>query len=132
MRQKIIKIKKSEKNTKDESNMDFTNPISQLFNTGNANQQQSIIDAQKLTREWLSKKHLNMKTNLNQNQINSICILMTMAKQFKIMPLKNLILNFIMYMISKESQSAKQLVDILQSRGLLDTSEAEIFSKFTK
>jgi len=123
-------IKSKDKNQ--EKKESFTNPIAQLFNTGNANNQQSLIEAQKLTREWLSKKHLNMKTNLNQNQINSICILMTMAKQFKIKPLKELLLNFIMYMISKDSQSAKQLVDILQSKGLLDTNDMSALSKFTR
>lgn len=126
-------LNKNEKQIPDKKPMmDSTNPITQLFNTGNANQQQTLIEAQKLTREWLSKKHLNMKTNLNQNQINSICILMTMAKQFNIKPLKELIFNFIMYMISKESQSAKQLVDILQSKGLLDSGEMGVLSKFTK
>lgn len=125
----MLKSKKQEQTTKQPDN---TNPVSQLFNLGSTNEQQTLIEAQKLTREWLSKKHLNMKTNLNQNQINSICILMTMAKQFNIKPLKDLIFNFIMYMISKESQSAKQLVDILQSKGLLDSSQSDILSKFTK
>jgi hypothetical protein len=119
-------------NKSSDINTGFTNPISQIFAGSGVNNTQQLIEAQKLTREWLSPKHLNMKTNLNQNQINSICILMTMAKQFKIKPLHDLVMNFIMYMISKESESAKQLVDILQSKGLLDSSELSNLSKFTK
>lgn len=129
-------INKKENNVKvkanDKPNEGFTNPITQLFASSGANNTQNLIDAQKIIGTWLSKKHLNMKTNLNQNQINSICILMTMAHQFKIKPLKDLILNFIMYMISKESQSAQQLVNILQSKGLLDSNELDALSKFTK
>jgi len=122
----------SKQENKPEQNTGFTNPLTQLFAGGGANNTQNLIDAQKIISTWLSKKHLNMKTNLNQNQINSICILMTMSKQFKIKPLNELIMNFIMYMISKESQSATQLVDILQSKGLLDSNDLNSISKFTK
>jgi uncharacterized membrane protein len=31
-----------------------------------------VLDAQKIINEWLSKAHINMKTNLSQNQVNSI------------------------------------------------------------
>lgn len=109
----------------------FTNPLGNLI-AMNSSDNRNMIDTQKVIQEWLSKKHLFMKTNLSQNQINQICILMSLAKQFKIKPLNDLIFNFLMLMISKESASANQLVSILQSRGLLDQSETDLLSKFSK
>jgi len=113
----------------------FTNPVAQIFGMGSGSalsQERNIIDAQKLINEWLSKKHLFMKTNLNQNQINSITILYGLAKQFRIKPLLDLLNGFIMFMISKDSDSAKQLVNILQSRGFIDGKEFDAISKFSK
>lgn len=132
--------KKAEQNNKDhnkkeskkeETNTSFTNPLQQIFASNDTNQR-TLIDAEKIIESWLSKKHLRMKTSLSQNQINSIASLETMAKQFHLTPLRNLIFNFIMYMISKESESATQLVNILQSKGLLDSNELATLSKFTK
>jgi hypothetical protein len=37
-----------------------------------------------------------------------------------------------MLMISKESASANQLVNILQSRGLLEQNDVDLLSKFSK
>jgi hypothetical protein len=130
----IIKGKENkEPSTKETGvNTGYTNPINQLFAGGGSNNTQQLIDAQKIITTWLSKKHLNMKTNLDQNQINSICTLMTMAHQFKIKYLHELITNFLMYMISKGSQSAEQLVNILQSKGLLDSSEIKNMGQFIK
>jgi hypothetical protein len=112
----------------------FTNPVAQIFGMGGGaiGQDRNLIDGQKLINEWLSKKHLFMKTNLNQNQINSITILYGLAKQFRIKPLLDLLNGFIMFMISKDSQSASQLVNILQSRGLIDSKDMDAISKFSK
>lgn len=113
----------------------FTNPVAQIFGMGGSGalgQDRNLIDGQKLINEWLSKKHLFMKTNLNQNQINSITILYGLAKQFRIKPLLDLLNGFIMFMISKDSQSATQLVNILQSRGLIDGKDLDAITKFSK
>jgi len=114
-------------------NLDFTNPITQIFSPmGGGASQTQITDGEKLINAWLNKDLVHMKTNLSQNQINSICILQSLAVQFKIRPLKDLIENFITYMISKDQGSATQLVNILQSRGLLDNSSLETIQKFSK
>jgi hypothetical protein len=109
----------------------FTNPLGNLI-AMNSQDNRNMIDTERVIQEWLSKKHLFMKTNLNQNQINQICILMSLAKQFKIKPLSDLIFNFLMLMISKDSASATQLVNILQARGLLDTTQTDMLTKFSK
>jgi hypothetical protein len=110
----------------------FSNPISQIFSPGNDATPVIPIDAQKIINEWLSKAHINMKTNLSQNQVNSICILASLGKQFKIKPLNDLIKNFLMFMISKDNESAKQLVNILSSRGLIDGKDFDLISKYSK
>lgn len=123
--------KKEEKEEQKDAPM-FTNPISQIFSPGNDASPVTQIDAQKLINEWLSKQHINMKTNLTQNQVNSICILASLGKQFKIKPLNDLIHNFLMFMISKDNKSAEQLVQILANRGLIDKSDFDLVSKFSK
>jgi hypothetical protein len=125
-------IKKKNQNEEKESKPVFTNPISQIFSPGNDASPVTQIDAQKLINEWLSKQHINMKTNLSQNQVNSICILASLGKQFKIKPLNDLIHNYLMFMISKDNKSAEQLVQILANRGLLDKADFDLVSKFSK
>lgn len=126
------KKQKKLKNQIKEQNSELTNPIQTIFSPQFQGATNPITDSERLINAWLNKKHLNMKTTLSQNQINSICILMSLARQFKISPLKNLLNNFIMYMISKESESAKQLVSILESRGTMDQSDIDAISKFSK
>jgi len=111
---------------------EFTNPISNLIMPSGGSSGTVITDSEKLISTWLSEDLLPMKTNLDQNQINSICILKSLATQFKIKPLNDLIFNYIMFMISKGSQSANQLVDILQGRGLMDKDEMNLISRFSK
>jgi len=123
--------KKQKEEQGNNKQLSFTNPLTNLFSM-NSTDNRTITDSEKLIETWLSKKHLFMKTNLSQNQINQICILMSLAKQFKIKPLKDLIFNFLMLMISKESASANQLVNILQSRGLLEQNDVDLLSKFSK
>lgn len=126
-------LKRKEKAEENQKQNTFSNPIMQILGgSGGGNNDRNLIDGQKLINEWLSKKHLYMKTNLNQNQINSIAILYSLAKQFKIKPLLDLINGFIMFMISKESASATQLVNILQSRGLIDDKGIDAITKFSK
>jgi len=127
----VGKKKKPEESKKEEKPM-FTNPLSQIFSPGSDASPITPIDAQKIINEWLSKDHIHMKTNLTQNQVNSICILASLGKQFKIKPLNDLIYNFITYMISKDEGSAKQLVNILSSRGLIDAKDFDLVSKFSK
>lgn len=126
-------LKRKEKAEENQKQNTFSNPIMQILGgRGGGNNDRNLIDGQKLINEWLSKKHLYMKTNLNQNQINSIAILYSLAKQFHIKPLLDLINGFIMFMISKESASATQLVNILQSRGLIDDKGIDAITKFSK
>lgn len=126
-------LRRKEKAEENQKQNTFSNPIMQILGgSGGGNNDRNLIDGQKLINEWLSKKHLYMKTNLNQNQINSIAILYSLAKQFKIKPLLDLINGFIMFMISKESASATQLVNILQSRGLIDDKGIDAITKFSK
>lgn len=126
-------LKRKEKAEESQKQNTFSNPIMQILGgSGASNNDRNLIDGQKLINEWLSKKHLYMKTNLNQNQINSIAILYSLAKQFRIKPLLDLINGFIMFMISKESASATQLVNILQSRGLIDDKGIDAITKFSK
>jgi hypothetical protein len=126
-------LKRKEKAEENQKQNTFSNPIMQILGgSGGGNNDRNLIDGQKLINEWLSKKHLYMKTNLNQNQINSIAILYSLAKQFHIKPLLDLINGFIMFMISKESASATQLVNILQSRGLIDDKGIDAITKFSK
>lgn len=73
-------------------------------------------DVAKIINEWLSKKHIHLKTELNQNQIYAVTVLMTLAKQYNIKPLKKLVNNFLMYMLSKSRKSSSELVDILKHR----------------
>jgi hypothetical protein len=73
-------------------------------------------DVAKIIKEWLSKNHIHLKTELNQNQIYAVTVLMTLAKQYNIKPLKKLVNNFLMYMLSKGRKSSSELVDILKSR----------------
>jgi hypothetical protein len=109
----------------------FTNPLEMIFSGGN-HQQRQITDSEKFLETWLSRKHLPMKTCLTQDQVNGITILASLAAQFKIKPLKNLLMNFIMYMISKDAQSANQLVSIFQAKGLIDEKEMDMISKFAR
>jgi tRNA(Phe) wybutosine-synthesizing methylase Tyw3 len=128
-------FRKKEAKQDNQKGNSFTNPVAQIFGMGGGGaltQDRTLIDGQKLINEWLSKKHLFMKTNLNQNQINSIAILYGLGKQFRIKPLLDLLNGFIMFMISKDSQSATQLVNILQSRGFIDSNELDAITKFSK
>jgi hypothetical protein len=123
--------KKPKENETQNNKPEFTNPLGNLISM-NSSDNRNMIDGQRMIQEWLSAKHITRKTNLSQNQINQICILMSLAKQFKIHPLKDLIMNFLTLMISKESASANQLVAILQSRGLMEKSDLDLIGKFSK
>lgn len=109
----------------------FSNPLEMIFSGQQTNQRQ-ITDSEKFLETWLSKKHIPTKTCLTQDQVNGVTILASLAAQFKIRPLKHLLMNFLMYMISKDSQSAKQLVSIFQSKGLIDQRDIDLVSKFSK
>ena len=108
------------------------NPLSLIFGGGGQGGQSHVTDSEKLIRAWLDKNLIHMKTNLSQNQINSITILMSLANQFHIQPLKDLLINHLTYMISKDSASAKQLVNILQNRGMLDEKDMEVLGRFAR
>jgi len=125
----LKKKQKPIKETKKES-PGFTNPIQAIFTPQQG--QNPITDSERLINAWLDEKKLHMKTTLTQNQVNSVTILYSLAVQFNIVPLKDLLDNFIKFMISKDSASAKQLVSILESRGLMDQSDVQAISKFAK
>jgi len=127
----MILGKKNKEEDKNKPQATFTNPLNGLISVSSTDNR-DFDNTNMLIGEWLHRKHLLMKTNLNQNQINQICILLSLANQFKIKPLKDLIMNFLMLMISKDSASATQLVNILQSRGLLEKEDMDYISKFSK
>lgn len=127
----IFSSKKKESNEKDKG-PSFTNPLSQIFSPNIGGNTNIVNDSEKMIKEWLSPENVKMKTNLSQNQINCICVLQSLADQFEIQPLKDLIFNFISYMISKNADSAKQLVNILQNKGLISDDQVALLEKFSK
>lgn len=126
----IGKNKKTE-TPKAKTDGNFTDPLQLIFQGGRTNQRQ-ITDSEKFLESWLSRRHIPTKTCLTQDQVNGVTILASLAAQYKIKPLKNLLMNFLMYMISKDAQSANQLVSIFQAKGLIDSQELDAITKFAK
>lgn len=122
--------KKKEKEKIQEEGSEFKDPIKSVFSPGEG--LNPITDSEKLINAWLDSEKIHMKTSLSQNQVNSISILMSLSKQWEVEPLKNLLINFLTYSISKDSNSAKQLVDILQSRGILNPKDVDAINKFSR
>lgn len=106
------------------------NPID-VFVDENTSDELGKEDFSKIIDKWLSKKYVHLKTELNQNQIYAVTILISLAKQYNIKPLKQLINNFLTYMLSKGRKSASELVDILKGE-LSDGDETALknISKF--
>jgi len=126
----VFKKKKKKEEKKVSQDPEFKNPIKQVFSPGvDLN---PITDSERLINAWLDKEKIHMKTSLSQNQVNSISILMSLADQWKVEPLEHLLLQFITYSISKDSNSAKQLVDILQNKGIIGSQDIDAINKFSR
>lgn len=126
----VFKRKKKKKEDEKVKEPEFKNPIKSVASPGlDLN---PITDSERLINAWLDREKIHMKTSLSQNQVNSISILMSLADQWKVEPLKHLLLEFITYSISKDSNSAKQLVDILQNRGILNSQDVDAINKFSR
>jgi len=126
----VFKKKKKKEEKKGSQDPEFKNPIKQVFSPGvDLN---PITDSERLINAWLDKEKIHMKTSLSQNQVNSISILMSLADQWKVEPLEHLLLQFITYSISKDSNSAKQLVDILQNKGIIGSQDIDAINKFSR
>lgn len=83
-----------------------------------------------IIKEWLNSKNIEMKTELNQNQIYAVTVLMTLANQYDITPLKKLIKNFLKYMLSKSRKSSQELVDILKNRAEVEGEDLGSLKQF--
>ena len=126
----VFRKKKKKEEKKVSQDPEFKNPIKQVFSPGvDLN---PITDSERLINAWLDKEKIHMKTSLSQNQVNSISILMSLADQWKVEPLEHLLLQFITYSISKDSNSAKQLVDILQNKGIIGSQDIDAINKFSR
>lgn len=90
----------------------------------------ALTEYAKLIKEWLSPKHVHAKTELNQNQVNALSILRTLAVEYNILPLKKLITNFLTYMLSKGRKSSTELVDILKAQAVEGGDELGHLTKF--
>ena len=118
-----------EKNDKGEKFKEEKNILEKIFFESN-NQESPSYDRDKLTKEWLAQKYIKTKTEYNQSQIYAITTLETLANQFFIKPLKELINNFRMNQLSKNRGTAKELVNIFKNNEPSDDSNMRRWSKF--
>lgn len=118
-----------EKNNKGEKFKEEKNILEKIF-FENKNEESQSYDRDKLTREWLAQKYIKTKTEYNQSQIYAITTLETLANQFFIKPLKELINNFRMNQLSKNRGTAKELVNIFKNNEQSDDTNIRRWSKF--
>ena len=104
--------------------------IQKIFFESKNQGEENTYDRDKLTREWLAKKYIKTKTEYNQSQIYAITTLETLANQFFIKPLKELINNFRMNQLSKNRGTAKELVNIFKNNEPSDDGNMKRYMKF--
>lgn len=106
------------------------NILEKIFFENKNEDTSNTYDRDKLTREWLAQKYIKTKTEYNQSQIYAITTLETLANQFFIKPLKQLINNFRMNQLSKNRGTAKELVNIFKNNEPSDDSNMKRYMKF--
>ena len=107
------------------------NPLEGIFRSVEEKDDVDINETKETIKEWLNKKNIHLKTELNQQQIHAVTILKSLADQYDIKPLKKLLENFLCYMLSKNRQSSKELVEMLKNKlGLEDESDLGALAKF--
>lgn len=106
------------------------NVLEKIFFENNNQDTSNTYDRDKLTREWLAQKYIKTKTEYNQSQIYAITTLETLANQFFIKPLKQLINNFRMNQLSKNRGTAKELVNIFKNNEPSGDENIRKWSKF--
>jgi len=118
-----------EKNDKGEKFKEEKNILEKIFFESN-NQESPSYDRDKLTKEWLAQKYIKTKTEYNQSQIYAITTLETLANQFFIKPLKELINNLRMNQLNKNRSTAKELVNIFKNNEPSNDENIRKWSKF--
>lgn len=94
--------------------------LSNLANEDNKTESENIAE---IIKEWLNTAYIHLKTRLNANQIVALTILKTLSTKYHIKCIADLIDNFVMYKLSENGQSSKELVDILKSRSQIENDE---------
>lgn len=94
------------------------------------NEDTTFEEKAKIIKEWLSDAHIHGKTELNQNQINAVTVLRTLAVEYDILPLLKLLNNFLKYMLSKGRKSSSELVEILKSQNEVEEDGLGHLAKF--
>jgi hypothetical protein len=103
-----------------ENNKDKGNIIDSIF--GKASEQQTLTsdaeNAKLIIKEWLARTHIPYKTRYTKRQVRAVSILQSLANTYNIKPLKRYLTEFRIAKLSEESQSSKELENILKSRNI--------------
>lgn len=119
-----------EKNKEMEIEPEAKNLVESIF-LGDG-QNTNDTDRDKVVKEWLDDKYIETKTEYNQNQVYAITVLETLANQWNITPLKNIIKNFRKNQLSKGRGTSNELVDILKNRDSSENSVVKRWGEFLK
>ena len=73
-------------------------------------------DIRLIIAEWLKPEHIKRKTRLNSRQVRAVSILQSLADTYNIKTLDRYLTEFRTNKLSEDSQSSKELENILKAR----------------
>jgi len=73
-------------------------------------------DVGTIIKEWLSPKHLKLKTRYTKRQVLAVTVLQSLASTYKVKTLNRFLTEYRMSKLSEEGKSSEELENILTAR----------------